>query len=77
MKDKLPDNLKGKYVSRSVFAKMQAEKQRLYNDIRLIVNGGLIGGNVLNKWRKHFKEENWLNEALREIAKEELAKKQS
>lgn len=69
---KLPKNLKGKYVSRAAFAKMQAEKQRLYNDIKLMTIGGAEGGVVWNKWRKHFKQNDWINQALREIAKKEL-----
>ena len=69
---KLPSNLKGKYVSRAAFAKMQAEKQRLYNDIRLMSIGGAEGGVVWSKWRKHFKFQNEFNAALREIAEREL-----
>jgi hypothetical protein len=69
---KLPKNLKGKYVTRAAFAKMQAEKQRLYNDIKLMATGGAEGGIVWSKWRKHFKIQNEFNAALREIAKREL-----
>lgn len=71
-KTKLPANLRGKYVSRASFAKMQAEKQRLFNDIRLMATGGAEGGIVWSKWRKYFKIQNEWNEALREIARREL-----
>lgn len=71
-KEKLPANLRGKYVSRAVFAKMQAEKQRLTEDIRLMVSGSAEGGVTWNKWRKHFKFHAQLNQALREIAAKEL-----
>ena len=76
-KEKLPVNMKGKCVSRAAFAKMQAEKQRLMEDIRLMVSGSAEGGVTWNKWRKHFKFEAQLNQALREIAKEELPKLQA
>lgn len=65
---------KGKYVSRAVFAKMQAEKQRLYHDIKLMVSGGAEGGVIWKKWRKHFKQKNWVTEILRQAAKEQLPK---
>ena len=52
---KLPKNLRGKYVTRAAFAKMQAEKQRLEADIKLMCSGSAEGGVVWQKWRKHFK----------------------
>jgi hypothetical protein len=73
---KLPSKFRGKYVSRAAFAKMQAEKQRLYEDIRLIVSGGAVGGVTWSKWRKHFKIQNEFDAMLREIAKKELPKLQ-
>jgi hypothetical protein len=69
---KLPKNLRGKYVSRAAFAKMQAEKQRLQNDIRVIVHGGAEGLKVWAKWRKHYNFWDEMNAALKEIAKKEL-----
>lgn len=73
-KEKLPANLRGKYVSRAAFAKMQAEKQRLIEDIRLMVSGSAEGGVTWSKWSKHFKFNAQLDQALREIAKQELPK---
>ena len=67
-KDKLPKELRGKYVTRAAFAKMQGEKQRLYADIKIMITGGAEGGIVWQKWRKHFKQQNWLSDALRDIA---------
>jgi len=64
---KLPKHLKGKYVTRAAFAKMQAEKQRLFADIKLMTMGGAEGGVVWTKWRKHFKKEKFFNDALREM----------
>lgn len=73
-KEKLPANLRGKYVSRAAFAKMQAEKQRLMEDIRLMVSGSAEGGTIWNKWRRHFRFNARLDQALREIAAKELPK---
>lgn len=69
---KLPKEFKGKYVTRAAFAKMQAEKQRLFNDIRLMAMGGAEGGTIWYKWRKYFKIRNDFNNILREIAQKEL-----
>lgn len=69
---KLPKNLRGKYVTRAAFAKMQAEKQRLEKDIKLIVRGGAEGLEIWSKWRKRFKFWDDVNLALKEIAKREL-----
>ena len=71
---KLPKNLRGKYVTRAAFAKMQAEKQRLQNDIKTIVKGGEDGLKVWTKWRKHYKFWDDINLCLKEIAKRELPK---
>lgn len=65
---------RGTYVSRAAFAKLQGEKNRLMEDIRLMAEGGVTGGLVWQKWRKHFKVQAQINEALREIAKKELPK---
>lgn len=70
---KLPKDLRGKYVTRAAFAKMQAENQRLKNDIKTIVmdtNGR--GRAVFNKWRQEFQFWNDIQDGLREIAKREL-----
>lgn len=73
-KEKLPANLRGKYVSRAAFAKMQAEKQRLMEDIRLMVSGTFQGMGIWEKWQKHFNFNAQLDQALKEIAREELPK---
>jgi len=66
---------RGKYVTRAAFAKLQGEKNRLFNDIKSMVeNKDGSGGSVWNKWRAYFKKENLFNEALREIAEKELPK---
>lgn len=69
---------KGKYVSRAVYAKLQAEKNRLYNDIRVMVDDRSGKGiQTWLKWERHFKKEQQLHNMLREIAKEELPKLQA
>lgn len=73
-KSVIPASLRGKYVSRAAYAKLQGEKNRLLNDIYLMTMGGAEGGSVYNKWRKHFKINAQIGQALREIAKEELSK---
>lgn len=72
MKSQLPKELRGKYVTRAAFAKMQAEKQQLEKDIKLMVMGGAEGGVIWNKWRKHFKFWSDISQALREKAEKEL-----
>lgn len=70
---KLPKDLRGKYVTRAAFAKMQAEKQRLKKDIHTIVMGDLLERmEVIKKWRKEFQFWKDIQEGLREIAKREL-----
>jgi hypothetical protein len=57
---------KGKYVSRAVYAKLQAENKRLMKDIELMAMGGAEGGVTWQKWRKHFKKQKAWMDALRE-----------
>jgi len=66
MSEKLPANLRGKYVTRAAFVKMQAEKNRLLKDIKLMACGSAEGGATWSKWKKHFKVEKEWQEALRE-----------
>lgn len=68
----LPKSLNRKYVSRAAFARMQAEKQRLMKDIRLMVKGGDEGLEVWKKWKKHYKFWEDIQEGLIEIAKKEM-----
>lgn len=62
---KLPAALRGKYVTRAAFVKLQAEKKRLLADIKLMALGSAEGGVTWSKWKKHFKAEKEWNEALR------------
>jgi len=72
---KLPPNLKGKYVTRSAFAKLQGERDRLKKDIRILVTGGIVDAiRVKEKYRKEYKFWEDLKNGLREIAKKELSK---
>ena len=71
---KLPKHLKGKYVTRAAFAKLQGEKQRLEKDIKLMVKGESEGVKAWAKWRKHYKFWDDINYLLKEIAKKELPK---
>lgn len=74
-KQKLPANLRGKYVSRAAFAKMQAEKQRLEKDIYFIIMGEIKDSfPVRIKWKEKFERDKELSDMLREIAKQELPK---
>jgi hypothetical protein len=72
---KLPKNLRGKYVTRAAFAKMQAEKQRLKNDIYKMVMGTSEDFvEIFDKYEKEFHFWKDLEDGLREIAKKELPK---
>lgn len=72
-KVKLPPSLRGKYVSRAAFAKMQGEKQRLEKDIYLMVMGGVaISVDIQMKWIAKFEKNKKLSDMLREIARKEL-----
>lgn len=65
-KTTLPANLRGKYVSRAAFAKLQAENHRLKKDIHTMVTGSIPDVIfVKEKYHKEFY-------GLREIAKKEL-----
>lgn len=68
---------KGKYVSRAAFAKLQGEKNRLLKDIRTMVMSKDFAEIVLvkDKYRKQFEQLNWLGDALREMAQEQLKPK--
>lgn len=68
----LPKEMRGKYVSRAAFVKLQAEKKRLENEIKLMVSGTAEGGVVWTKWKKHYKIEASFYSALRKyVLKEE------
>ena len=70
---KLPTNLRGKYVTRAAFAKMQAEKHRLKKDIRTMVMGSLPERiAVREKYMQEFRFWEDVMQGLREIAKQEL-----
>ena len=75
---KLPKNLRGKYVTRAAFAKMQAEKQRLKKDIHTMLMGNLAEAVLVEeKYIKEFQFWEDIKDGLREIAKEELPKLQA
>ena len=60
-------------LARAAFAKMQAEKQRLEKDIRIMVMGSMPDSILVKqKYRKQFKFWDDIMDGLREIAKEEL-----
>jgi hypothetical protein len=72
-KEKLPANLRGKYVSRAAFAKMQGEKQRLERDIYFLIIGNTHQfREVWTRWKKKFQYDKDFSDALREIAKRDL-----
>jgi hypothetical protein len=72
--EKIPPSLRGKYVSRAVYAKLQAENHRLMEDIRLMSVGGVEGGVTWTKWRKHFKSKDQFMQVLRSVAQKEFPK---
>lgn len=63
---KLPPEFRGKFVSRSAFAKMQNEKQRLEKDIYNLVfpKTDAAFSALVSKYRKHFRRYEWLTEIL-------------
>lgn len=64
---------RGKYVSRAVYAKLQAERNRLLNDIKIMATGSQNDClTIVTKWRLHFHRIKMMNEALRIIAQNEL-----
>lgn len=70
---KLPKNLRGKYVTRAAFAKMQGERDRLKKDIHTLVTGSIPDVIFLKeKYRKEYKFWKDIQDGLREIAKREL-----
>jgi len=72
---KLPPELRGKYVSRASFAKLQAEKHRLKKDIyTMVMDSEGKGLSVFKKWRHEFQFWKDIQDGLREIAKQELPK---
>lgn len=42
---------KGKYVSRALFATLQAQKDKLYKDIKVIVSGTIEGNLLFHQWK--------------------------
>lgn len=74
-KVKLPASMRGKYVSRAAFAKMQGEKQRLEKDIYLMVMGGIATSfEIQMKWKTKFEKDKEFSDMLRGIAQKELPK---
>jgi hypothetical protein len=70
------DSLKGKYVSRAAFAKMQGERDRLKSDIYTMVMGTMFEAIMLkDKYRKEFEKDKMFIEAIRkELSKRNLPK---
>jgi len=59
---------RGTYVSRSVYAKLQAENKRLMADIKVMATGECFEAIQLRmKWRKVFKAQKELEEMLRSV----------
>lgn len=75
---KLPANLRGKFVSRASFAKMQGEKQRLEKDIHTLVMSNDLFEIILLKeqYIKKFEKNKSFLDALRAIARKEWPKLQ-
>lgn len=75
-KMKLPANMRGKYVSRAAFARMQAERDRLSKDIRfMVMSDDMVEVIMLKrKYKEKFVKYEKIMEGLRQIAKEELPK---
>lgn len=72
-KTTLPANLRGKYVSRAAFAKLQAENHRLKKDIHTMVTGSIPDVIFVKEiYRKEFQFWKDIQDGLREIAKKEL-----
>lgn len=71
--DKIPKSLRGKYVSRAAFAKMQGEKNRLQRDIHTLVMGQMHEVILLKeKYRKQYQFWEDIVSELKIIAKKEL-----
>jgi len=61
----------GTHVSRSVYAKLQAENRRLRADIKVMACGQPVDAIQMRiKWRKKFTEDKMFDEAIRAAAKE-------
>lgn len=59
------------YVSRAVYAKLQAERNRLLKDIEVMACGETFEAIQMRlKWRKKFREDNDLKEAIRKACKQ-------
>jgi len=61
---KLPKELKGKYVTRAAFAKMQGELKRLGRDMYRMIHLG--DKSIYDKYREQFKKQQQFNEALKD-----------
>lgn len=73
--DLLPKSMKGKYVSRAAFAKMQGEKQRLEKDIYVMVMGSIFHSiEVRRKYKEKFEKDKSFSDALRELLKGQMSK---
>jgi hypothetical protein len=69
-KQSLPKSLKGKYVTRSAFAKMQGEKQRLEKDIYTLVMGDMVDAIFLKKkYRDRFEKEKEFWDEIKKLLK--------
>lgn len=69
-----PKPPKGTYVSRSAYAKLQAENKRLIKDIQTLVmpydnKYSYDKMMVIKKWRETFKAERDFNEMLRSVCR--------
>jgi hypothetical protein len=61
----------GTYVSRSVFAKLQGERNRLLKDIEVMACGEPMEAIQMRlKWRKKFEQDRQFNEAIKEACKQ-------
>lgn len=75
MSGKIPKSMKGKYVSRAVFAKLQSENHRLKHDIyTMLMVDSIEAIRIRQKYRKEFRFWEQINAELKKIAKEELPK---
>jgi hypothetical protein len=69
-KSELPKHLKGKYVTRAAFAKMQGEKQRLEKDIYTLVMGSMQAAIFLKmEYRKKYEKDKQFVNMLKELLK--------
>lgn len=61
----------GTYVSRAVYAKLQAENRRLLADIKVMACGEVFDAIQMRiKWRKRFRDEEMLNQAIKKAARQ-------